>query len=74
MSEYTNPLERQVDGDHYATQSIQPIEYIHANGLGFCEGNVIKYVTRHIRKNGVKDLDKAIHYLELLKELEYGNG
>jgi hypothetical protein len=34
---------------------------------------VVKYVTRHKEKNGAADIRKAIHYLELLLELEYGN-
>lgn len=64
-------LDVQTGGDHYKSQAIQPIEYIHANGLGFCEGNVIKYVTRFRNKNGIEDLKKARHYLDLLIELEY---
>lgn len=64
-------LNKQVSGNHYKDKGIQPIVYIHANNLGFCEGNVIKYVTRHKDKNGAADIKKAIHYLELLLELEY---
>lgn len=64
-------LDKQVSGNHYKDNSIQPIIYILANNLGFCEGNVIKYVTRHKSKNGRADIEKAIHYLELLLELEY---
>ena len=64
-------LQKQVSGNHYKDTKIQPIEFIHANDLNFCEGNVIKYVTRHRRKNGKQDLEKAIHYLELLIALEY---
>ena len=64
-------LDKQVSGNHYKDKGIQPIVYIHANDLGFCEGNVIKYVTRHKEKNGAADIKKAIHYLELLLELEY---
>ncbi len=63
-------LQQQVGGDHYRAKSIQPIEYIHANNLGFCEGNVVKYVTRWKDKGGESDLRKAIHYLELLIQLE----
>jgi hypothetical protein len=63
-------LAKQVGGSHYRDKGIQPIIYIHANNLGFCEGNVVKYVTRWRDKNGVADLRKAIHYLELLIELE----
>lgn len=64
-------LDTQVSGNHYKDKGIQPIVYIYANELGFCEGNVIKYVTRHKSKNGAADILKAIHYLELLLELEY---
>ena len=63
-------LVKQVGGSHYKDKAIQPIEYIHANKLGFCEGNVIKYVTRWKDKNGIADLEKAKHYIELLIELE----
>ena len=65
------PLERQEGGDHYDLP-IQPLEYIHANQLGYIEGNIIKYATRHKKKNGVEDIKKIIHYCELLLELEYG--
>ena len=62
---------RQEGGAHYAFQSIQPIDYIYENNMGYMEGNVIKYVTRHRYKNGAEDLRKAIHYLEMLLEKEY---
>jgi hypothetical protein len=63
-------LNKQVSGDHYKDKGIQPIIYIHANNLGFCEGNVVKYVTRWREKGGEADLRKAIHYIELLIQLE----
>jgi len=63
-------LDKQVSGKHYKDKGIQPIVYIHANNLGFCEGNVVKYVTRWREKGGEADLKKAIHYLELLIQLE----
>lgn len=63
-------LEKQEGGDHYKKLAIQPVEYIHANGIGYFEGNVIKYVSRWREKNGVQDLEKAKHYIELLIELE----
>jgi hypothetical protein len=47
---------------------IQPIEFISANKLGFCEGNAIKYICRYKDKGGILDLQKAIHYLQLLIE------
>ena len=63
-------LTRQTGGTHYKGLPIQPVEYIHANGIGFFEGNVIKYVTRWREKGGVQDLEKARHYIDLLIELE----
>lgn len=62
-------LDEQIGGDHYKDCPIQPVDYIHANGLGFCEGCVIKYVTRYKQKNGIEDLKKARHYIDLLIEL-----
>ncbi len=72
MMTTNSALDKQESGDHYKTMKIQPVEFIHANGLGFMEGCVIKYVCRHRRKHGEEDLRKAIHFLELLIELEYG--
>ena len=63
-------LGEQVGGDHYRSMKIQPIEYIHANGMGFAAGNVVKYVSRYQSKNGIEDLKKARHFLDLLIELE----
>ena len=63
-------LDKQESGNHYKDKGIQPIVYIYANNLGFCEGNVVKYVTRWREKGGESDLRKAIHYLELLIQLE----
>ena len=66
-------LETQVGGGHYKDMKIQPVEYIHANGIPFIEGAVIKYVSRWRAKDGVKDLKKARHFLDLLIELEERN-
>lgn len=65
-------LKNQVDGTHYKQMAIQPVEYCHKNGIDFLEGSVIKYVSRYKQKNGAKDLRKAIHFLQILLELEYG--
>lgn len=65
-------LEIQEGGDHYKDMGIQPVEFIHGNQIPYLEGNVIKYVVRHRLKNGVEDLKKAKHYLDILLELEYG--
>jgi hypothetical protein len=66
-------LDKQIGGSHYKDMAIQPIEYIHKNGLGFCEGNVVKYITRWKTKNGIEDLRKVIHYAELLIQMEQNN-
>ena len=63
-------LEKQVSGDHYKSLKIQPVEFIHGNGIPFAEGSVIKYVTRWRDKGGIADLEKAKHFLEILIELE----
>jgi hypothetical protein len=64
-------LDKQVSGSHYKELVIQPIQFIHANNIPFMEANVIKYICRHKTKNGLADLQKAKHYIELLMELEY---
>lgn len=63
-------LKKQVAGSHYKELPIQPVEYVYRNGIGFFEGNVIKYVTRWRDKGGIDDLEKAKHYLEMLIEFE----
>ena len=63
-------LDRQVGGEHYKNFKIQPIEFITANKLTFIQASIIKYICRFDKKNGKEDIDKAIHYCELLKELE----
>lgn len=73
MAKPANPLSMQEGGSHYKDLKIQPIEYIHANGIPFAEGSVIKYVTRWRAKGGIKDLEKARHFLDLLIELESKN-
>lgn len=65
-------LSSQVAGSHYKDMPIQPVEFIYKNSIGYLEGNVIKYVARHRLKNGIEDLNKAEHYLQLIKELHYG--
>lgn len=60
--------DKQVGGDHYKSLPIQPIHYIRKNNLGWFEGNIVKYITRHASKGGRKDIEKVIHYAELLLE------
>ena len=69
----TKPTSNQIGGNHYKDCKIQPTEFIHANGIPFIEGNIIKYIVRHRNKNGVEDLKKAKHYIDLLIQFEYEN-
>lgn len=64
-------LDTQAGGSHYKNLAIQPVEYIQANGLDYFQGNIVKYITRHKDKNGAEDIKKAIHYCQLILELEY---
>lgn len=64
---------KQVGGDHYAKLKIQPAEYAMANNLNYCQSLCLRYMTRYKDKNGEQDIDKAIHSLQLLKEIEYGD-
>lgn len=62
---------KQIGGEHYKNMTIQPAEFCQKNRLNFCESAVIKYVCRHTDKGGAEDIRKAIHFLQLLLEIEY---
>jgi hypothetical protein len=64
-----NALDIQVGGNHYKEVKIQPVQFAEHNDLSFCEGNVIKYIVRSRKKNGLQDMQKAGHYLQLLAQL-----
>jgi hypothetical protein len=70
----SSALESQVGGDHYKKCGIQPVEYMIANNLGYCEGAIVKYITRYQDKNGIEDLEKIKHFVDLLIELKYNKG
>lgn len=57
------------ESQHYKAFTIEPLQYIEANGLGFSEGNIVKYVSRWRHKDGLDDLKKAKFYIERLIEL-----
>lgn len=64
-----NPNNRQVAGSHYSA-TIQHWDYVLLALDGrYLEGNITKYVCRHRKKNGVQDLEKAMHYLEKLQSV-----
>lgn len=66
----TDSDKEQIGGNHYKGLPIEPWNYIASNGLGYFEGNVVKYVTRWKVKGGIQDLEKALHYLQKLIDLE----
>lgn len=63
-------LETQIGGNHYKDMAIQPIHFIMGNNLDFLQGNILKYICRYKSKNGIIDLYKAKHYLDILIEHE----
>ena len=63
---------KQIDGNHYRGFKIQPAYFINENQLLFAEGNAIKYICRHQKKGGKKDIEKAIHYLQMIIVRDYG--
>lgn len=65
-------LDQQVGGDHYKEFKVQPLEYALENDLGICEHAVIKYISRWRTKNGIEDLRKARHYIDIMIEREVG--
>ena len=65
-------LDVQEGGNHYKKYKIQPVEFAFANNMPFLDANAFKYVCRHADKNGIADLRKARHYLELMAEMYYG--
>lgn len=75
IGELDSALSVQIGGSHYKDCAIQPVEFIEANNLQFLEGCIIKRVTRHNKSTGKgrQDIEKAIHELQLLLELRYGN-
>ena len=66
-----NPLNIQTGGNHYKDMKIQPIVYSMENNLNACQHSVVKYISRYKSKNGLEDLKKARHFIDLLMKIEY---
>jgi len=71
VSKCCKPTQKQIGGNHYQNLAIQPVEYCFKNKLDNLQSNVIKYVTRFKAKNGLQDLQKAKHYIDLLIQYNY---
>lgn len=62
---------KQYGGTHYQGK-IQVWDFVSQNKIPYLEGNIIKYICRYDKKNGLEDLEKAKHYLEKLIEITKG--
>ena len=63
--------DKQIGGTHYKKMKIQPSKFVIENKLLFPEGNIIKYVCRHLYKGGKEDLEKAKHFIDMIIERDY---
>ena len=63
--------DKQIGGNHYKDMVIQPADFVNKNKLLFAEGNAIKYICRYKAKGKLQDIEKAIHYLEMIIERDY---
>lgn len=59
---------RQVGGTHYKA-AIEHWDFVEINQLGYLEGCATKYMTRSRKKGGHQDLQKALHYIEKIRDL-----
>lgn len=68
-----NPERTQVGGNHYTKHKIQPFDVIVDYDLDFFEASAVKYLLRYRDKNGLEDLKKAQHYVNMLVARAEGN-
>lgn len=66
-------MDIQIGGNHYKKMKIQPMEYSMANNLDAMQHTIIKYVSRFRDKNGIEDLEKAKHTIDMLIDWEKNN-
>jgi len=66
---------KSVGSAHYKTDGVEPIDLVRDLGLlrNFALANIIKYASRNANTDviKIKDMNKIIHYAEMLKT-EYG--
>jgi hypothetical protein len=65
--------ETQIAGNHYKQHTHETWDVILDWGLGYLDGNAVKYLSRWRHKGGVQDLKKARHYIDKLIEVEEFN-
>lgn len=66
--ETTDALDVQVGGDHYKGMPIQPIQFSMLNDLNACQHTALKYIVRK-KGNRLEDIDKAIHTLQIYRQM-----
>jgi len=69
----TTANSRQIGGDHYKSK-YEHWDFVEDVGMGYLEGNATKYISRWRKKAGVQDLDKGLHYVDKLRELNKRSG
>lgn len=71
--EIKNPFDYQQGGVHYKIDGVMDVaEWTKKRGHCPYQANIVKYVDRHKRKNGLEDIRKAKQYLEFIAYIEYG--
>ena len=61
-------LNNQVGGSHYQNYKVQPITWALDNHINAAEFSILRYLLRYKNKNGLEDLNKAIHYTQILMQ------
>lgn len=65
-----NALTTQIGGNHYATMKYQPIKFAMDAQLNPVQFSIVKYVSRYKNKNGLQDLQKALHFCEIGEDID----
>ena len=58
---------KQIGGSHYKS-AYQHWDMVCDHNVPYLEASCTKYVSRHKKKNGLQDIEKAIHFLEKIQE------
>lgn len=58
----------QVGGNHYKVQGYQHWDFVIDHKIPYMEAQIIRYVSRYRKKNGLEDLHKAKHFIAKMQE------
>ncbi len=61
--------DKQIGGLHYQSSDIQHWDW--AADMPYLEGRCTAYIARHQDKNGIEDIEKALHFIEKILEVRY---